>query len=82
VVAAREHAAVTRVVPYRGAPYPVEIIVPPTFSREDYAVLLTALAAPGPKLLDLSSARSVRPDFFTALSSTLAQAYVRQLRFS
>jgi tetratricopeptide (TPR) repeat protein len=54
------------------APYPEEIIVPPTFSRADYAVLLTALAAPGPKLLDLSSARVIRPDFFTALSSTLA----------
>lgn len=63
------------------AAHPVAIAVRATFSRQDYAALFAALAAPGSKLLDLSSARSVRPDLFTALAAewTAARGSVPRL---
>jgi len=48
---------------------PSAIAVPRNFCGDDYDALLQALSSPGPKLLDLSTARSIRSDFFTALAS-------------
>ncbi|MEO7733981.1 MAG: hypothetical protein ABIY55_23660, partial [Kofleriaceae bacterium] len=48
---------------------PSAIAVPQTFCERDYDALLQALSSPGPKLLDLSAARSIRLDLFTALAS-------------
>jgi hypothetical protein len=46
---------------------PVMLAVRPTFNPHDYSALFLALATPGSKLIDLSSARLVRADFFEEL---------------
>lgn len=60
---------------------PVAIAVPSTFGPADYAALFRALGAPGCKLLGLSEARSIRPDFFAALAAarTLSPEMVPRL---